>query len=250
MAADFRLGIQSYCFRTFKTLPELIEALSAVGLKYVEIWPGHQDPGADEAELRTVLNTLAANGITMDSFGLATFTADEAPARKVLEFCKMAGVKAVTADVRGDDLDAAIANAERLAEEFDINLAIHNHGRKHQWGHPDQLDELFARTSKRIGLCLDTAWMLDCGIDPLDALGKYADRLYGVHLKDFIFDADGNHEDVIIGTGGLDLPELMRRLNAMNFDGYMSLEYEGEVDAPLPNVITCLEAIQDTIAAL
>jgi len=248
MAADFRLGIQSYCFRTFKTLDELIQALRAVGLKYVEIWPGHQDPAADEAELRAMLDTLAANGITMDSFGLVAFGADEAPARKAMEFCKMAGVKAVTADVR--DGDAGVANAEKLADQFDINLAIHNHGRRHHLGHPDQLDALFAGTSERFGLCLDTAWMLDSGVDPLDALARYADRLYGVHLKDFSFDADGNPEDVIVGAGGLDLPEFLRRLDAMDYDGYMSLEYEGEADAPLPNVMKCLEAIREAIAAL
>ncbi len=159
----------------------------------------------------------------------------------------MAGVRAISADV--DDDDDAIMLTEKLSEEFDINIAIHNHGKEHRWGRMEQLDELFARTTKRFGLCLDTAWMLDVDVDPLIALNKYADQLFGVHLKDFTFDGDGKQRDVIIGSGGLDLHELIRRLDAMDFGGYMSLEYEGEVDDPLPAVIECLDVVNAAIDA-
>ena len=248
MAVDFPLGIQSYCFRTYRTLDDLIGALKAVGLRYVELWPGHQDPKADEAVLQSTLRTLRANGITMNAFGQIVFKTDEAAARAALGFCRMAGIKAITATVADDP--QAIALAERLAEEYDVNLAIHNHGRKDRWGRMDQLDELFARTSRRFGLCLDAAWMIDSGDDPVAAVDKYADRLMGVHLKDFIFDAEGKPVDVIVGEGHLDLGEFLRRLAAIGFDGYMSLEYEGQADAPLPNVIKCLQAIRGAIASL
>ncbi|MFW6155376.1 MAG: sugar phosphate isomerase/epimerase family protein [Planctomycetota bacterium] len=246
MATEFPLGIQSYCFRTYKTLDELIGALKAVGLEYVELWPGHQAPTADEAELQTTLRTLQANGITMNAFGQVVFKDDEPAARAALAFCRLAGVKAITANIIDDP--AAIALAERLAEEYDVNLAIHNHGRKDRWGRTDQLDELFAKTSRRFGLCLDAAWMIDAGGDPVAAVDQYADRLMGVHLKDFSFNAEGNPVDVIVGEGNLDLPAFLRRLKAVGFDGYMSLEYEGQAEAPLPNVITCLEAIRAAMA--
>ena len=248
MAADFPLGIQSYCFRTYKTLGELIGALKAVGLEYVELWPGHQDPAADEAVLRETLRTLQANTITINAFGQVGFTDDEARARAALGFCRMAGIKAITATVAADP--AAIALAERLADEYDVDLAIHNHGRKHRWGRMDQLDELFAKTSRRFGLCLDAAWMIDAGDDPVAAVDKYADRLMGVHLKDFTFDAEGKPVDVIVGEGNLALPAFLGRLAAVEFDGYMSLEYEGQADAPLPNVIKCLDAIRAAMASL
>ena len=86
MAADFRLGIQSYCFRKFLPLESLIDCLKKVGLKYVEIWPGHQSFDADPAELQRMLDTLASNDITMDSYGQVKFTGDEQTARKVFEF--------------------------------------------------------------------------------------------------------------------------------------------------------------------
>jgi sugar phosphate isomerase/epimerase len=246
MAADFPLGIQSYCFRNFKPLDRLIDCLRQVGLKHVEIWPGHLSMDSDPADMQQALDTLAANGITVSSCGQIAFKGDEAATRKVFEFCKMAGITAVTADL----VPEAREITRKLCDEYDVNLAIHNHGRKHALGRMEQLDELFAATSKRVGLCLDTAWLLDVGQDPLRAVERYSDRLYGVHLKDFAFDADGKPRDVIIGQGGLNLPKLMALLNDMNWSGYLSLEYEGNPDDPMAEVQTCVQAVQDAVAAL
>lgn len=246
MAAEFRLGIQSYCFRKFLALEELVGALKEAGLSYVEIWPRHIPADADPAEQDRALGTLRENGITVDSYGVVRFGADEAANRKVLEFCRKAGVRAVSADPDPDALELA----QRLCDEYDINLAVHNHGRKHRYGRCDQLDKLFAETSPRIGLCLDTAWLLDVGEDPVEAAERYGERLYGVHLKDFVFDEEGRPEDVIVGTGGLDLPAFMAKLRDLNFSGYLSLEYEGDPENPLPKVKECIAAVRKVLAEM
>lgn len=246
MPADFRLGIQSYCFRKFRPLEPLIECLKAVGLKYVEIWPKHLPFEAEADEIRSSLATLAANGISLESYGQVSFDANQQQTRAVFEFAKLAGISAITADVAAD----AVQVTDSLCQEYDINLAIHNHGRNHCYGTMAQLDELFAATSKRFGICLDTAWMLDAGDDPLVAVERYADRLYGVHLKDFVFDADSKPQDVIIGTGGLDLPRLMKLLDDMDYTGYLSLEYEGNPKDPMDEVKACVQAVQIAIAGL
>ena len=38
--------------------------------------------------------------------------------------------------------------------------------------------------------------MLDSGGDPLAVADKFRDRLYGLHVKDFVFKPDGKPEDV------------------------------------------------------
>ena len=246
MGADFRLGIQSYCFRNFLPLNELVDALNKVSLRYVEIWPKHIPYTGSKEEQQKALDTLKENNITMDSYGQVVFSADEKAARQAMEFSKLAGIKAVTAHVEPDGIQAA----EKLTEEFGISLAIHNHGRKHIYGTFAQLDELFSKTSERFGLCLDTAWFLDAGEEPLEALEKYKGRIFGVHLKDFTFDDQGNHEDVIIGTGGLKLPEFIRRLNDADYNGYLSLEYEGNPDDPFDDVIECSKQLQEAVNEL
>ena len=246
MSAEFRLGIQSYCFRKFLPLPELMGALDEAGLSYVEIWPRHLSYEVGRFEQVEALAALKSRNITVDSYGQVRFTDDEASARGVFEFAKLAGIKAITSDVDPD----AVGMLEGLTEEYGINLAIHNHGRKHRYGRFDQLQPIFGRTSKRFGLCLDTAWFLDAGCEPLEAIDRFEDRIYGVHLKDFVFDEQGNHEDVIIGTGGLDMPGLMKKLENIGFNGYLSIEYEGDADNPVPAVKECVQVAQEVIAGL
>jgi len=246
MAAEYRLGIQSYCYRKFDTLEGLMGALDASGLAYVEIWPRHLSYQLDRSEQEAALAALKARNIAMDSYGQVRFANDEAEARAVFEFAKLAGIRAITSDIDEDAIDML----EKLTEEYGINLAVHNHGRNHRYGRFDQLDPIFGRTSERFGLCLDTAWFLDAGCEPLEAVDRYGDRVYGVHLKDFVFDDEGKHQDVIIGTGGLDMPGLMKKLENLGFNGYLSIEYEGDVDDPIPAVKECVQVAQDVIAGL
>lgn len=246
MPAQFKLGIQSYTFRTFKSIPSLVDALTQCGLSYVEVWPGHLSHDAEQGEKDAAFELCAQKGITVDSYGQAVFKGDTTHDRGALAFAKYAGIKAITADVDPQVYEST----ERLCNEFDVNLAIHNHGRNHRYGHIAQIKDVFARTGPRFGLCLDTGWLIDAGEDPIEALDLFADRIYGVHLKDFTYNEQNEREDVIIGTGGLDLPGFMRKLDSLEFNGYLSIEYEGDADDPIPNMHKCVEAAQEAIDAL
>ena len=109
------------------------------------------------------------------------------------------------------------------------------------------LNQVFDNTSDRIGLCLDTAWALDAGEDPVAMAEKFGDRLYGVHFKDFTFDTARKHKDVVVGTGNLDLAGLYEVLKKIDFTGYAVLEYEGDVDNPVPALSECVEVIKKTM---
>lgn len=247
MSAEFRLGIQSYCFRKFQPLSALVDCLNQVGLEYVELWPGHLDFQAGEDEILAGLQQVRDAGLTVDSYGAVGLDTDEEKTRALLEFCRTAGLDAVTI---GDVAPAAYDMTQALCDEYEVNLAFHNHGRRHRLGSFDVLEDLFEQTSPRFGLCLDTAWALDSDEDPVAGVDRFADRLYGVHLKDFTFDEDGRPEDVIVGTGGLDLPALMERLDSIDFSGFLSLEYEGNPDDPMDEVQECMRAVMEAIARL
>jgi sugar phosphate isomerase/epimerase len=246
MSAEFRLGIQSYCFRKFQPLSALIDCLKQVGLQYVEVWPGHLDHNAGADAVRKGLNALKDAGITIDSYGVVGVGADEAADRALFEFARLAGLRAFSIGGLKDD---AIDVVESLCEEYSINVAIHNHGRRHEFGSFDVLEDLFDRTSSRIGLCMDTAWALDSDEDPVAGVDRFGDRLYGVHLKDFVFEADHKPKDVIIGAGGLDLPAYLDALDSVGFDGYMSLEYEGNADDPMDEVMACMQVVKKAAGA-
>lgn len=237
MAAQ--LGIQSYCFRAFIEADKLIEALNASDVDRVEICGVHWQPGGDVSP-EELVKTYTDAGITITSFGVHRFADDEAAARPVFELARVAGFDTISADFTPGGVEVV----ERLCKEYGKKVALHNHGRKHRLGPVYALQELFDATSPNVGLCLDTAWMLDSGDDPVAVAERFQDRLYGLHLKDFIFDRAGKPEDVVVGTGNLDLPALAALLKSAGFDGYLTLEYEGDVDDPVPSVKKCVEEIR------
>ena len=153
-------------------------------------------------------------------------------------------MKGITSTFKLDAAPQCFKTAERLADEFGINIAIHNHGGRDWLGNRDMLRRVFATTGPRIGLCLDTAWALDAGEDPLKMAEMFGQRLYGLHIKDFVFDRARRPEDVIVGTGNLDLPRLIGLLKKLDFNGYACLEYEGDVDNPVPALKKCVEAVK------
>ena len=141
-------------------------------------------------------------------------------------------------------MPACYRTAEKLAEEYDINLAIHNHGGRHWLGSAQSLEAVFQQTGPRIGLMLDTAWAQHSHEDPVELATRFADRLYGLHVKDFMFDSSGQHRDVVVGTGNLDLASLDAALAASDFAGAVILEYEGDVEDPIPALRECVEKLR------
>ena len=242
------LSVQSYCFRTYASHAEVIEAVKAVGLSAVELCRAHLVlDGSQDAE--PVVKQYADAGVAISSYGVTKFTTDEAAARRVFEFAKLAGFSAISTSVGRADADAVFAMLGKLGDEYDVNLAIHNHGRRDWLGPVWSLEDVFAKTSPRIGLCLDTAWMLDAAGDPLAVAARFADRLFGVHIKDFVFGRDGKPADVIVGTGNLDLPKLVAQLRTQAYGGHLTLEYEGDKDDPVPSTKACVAALQTACSA-
>jgi len=110
------------------------------------------------------------------------------------------------------------------------------------------LAAVFAQTGPAIGLTLDAAWALDAGENPVALAEKFADRLYGLHLKDFVFDRARRPQDVVVGTGNLDLPGLFATLRKVGFAGSLILEYEGDVQNPVPALKQCVAAVARELA--
>ena len=236
------LAVQSWCLRNYKTSAEVIAKVKELGLRRIELCGVHCDFNKPEG-FAEVVNAYKAAGIQIVSIGVEGFGPDEAAARKRFEFAKLAGCKVISANFAPATFLATLPVVYRLSEEFGINLAIHNHGGYHWLGSGEILDWVFSFTRPSIGLNMDTAWAMDARQDPLKWADRYAARLYAVHIKDFTFDRARQSTDVVVGTGNLNLPKLLEILKARGFKGEMILEYEGDVQNPIPALQKCVEAI-------
>jgi inosose dehydratase len=71
---------------------------------------------------------------------------------------------------------------ERCAERG-LRAAFHPHAATYVES-PDETDALLSRTSKELGVCIDTGHTVVGGGDPIELARRYADRLVHFHLKD------------------------------------------------------------------
>jgi sugar phosphate isomerase/epimerase len=242
MDMDKQLAVQSYCYCGFKENETVVKMVKESGYSAIELCAVHVDFN-DESTFDEVISLYQDNGISIVSIGVEGFKNDEASERKRFEFAKKAGVSLISANFSPDTFHEAFPAAQKLADEYDINLAIHNHGGRHWLGCSQILSYVYSVTSPRIGLCLDTGWALHSHEDPVQMAEKFADRLYTLHIKDFVFDKTGQHEDVIVGTGILDKNGLFETLDKNGFSGPVIIEYEGDKDNPVPALKKCQEAM-------
>ena len=205
------LAIQSYCLRGFKSNQEVVEKVKECGLKKIELCGVHVD-FMNEESFAGVIETYQSGGVDIVSIGVQSFNNQPENEEKYFQFAQQAGCKVIAANFAPESVPDCYRTAEQLADKYDVKLAIHNHGGKHWLGSTQMLNVVFSQTSSRIGLMLDTAWALDAGEDPHQMVETFKERLYGLHLKDFIFDKQRNPEDVVIGQGSIDVEDLFTKL--------------------------------------
>lgn len=240
------LGVQSWCFRGFKENEKVIQLVKQCGLSKVELCAVHAD-FTDEKTFDDVIGTYRKAGVAIISIGVQSFSNDRKTETKFFQFARKAGAKVISADFAIDTVPSSFRTAGKLADKYDINLAIHNHGGRHWLGSVAMLRNTFSKTSERIGLCLDTAWAIDSGEDPIAMAESFRGRLYALHIKDFVYDKARKPHDVVVGQGNLDLKKLMKILKDMRFAGASILEYEGDVDNPAPAIKRCVTAVRGAV---
>lgn len=136
-------------------------------------------------------------------------------------------------------MDHVRAVCER-ANHWGVRPVIHPHA----GGYIEFSDEIEAMLDAIpydiAGLCLDTGHLYYSGMDPVEWLKKYADRLDYVHFKDVnetvyravlqekirFFDGCGKGAMCPIGTGALDYPAIRQTLDEIKYAGYITIEQE------------------------
>ncbi|MCL2647252.1 MAG: sugar phosphate isomerase/epimerase [Phycisphaerales bacterium] len=242
------LAVQSYCFRHFKTIDGLIAQTKEIGLSRVELCEVHFDFN-NEAIFEPTAEQFKKAGVQVSSIGVQGFKGDLINEEKWFRFCKLAGAKMISASFNINSVPVSYKLAEALAEKYDLVLGIHNHGGYAWMGNSTMLDYVLRNTGPRMGLCIDSAWCMHAGEDPLKWAERFNERLFGVHVKDFVFDRAGKGEDVVVGTGNLKLPEFMKLvLKAPKLTAVM-LEYEGDRENPGPKLRECVAKIKEAVAS-
>lgn len=241
----FPIGVQSYSLRNY-SVEEAIRHLQGMGVHYVEMFSKHLDPNGTPEQDAAVKKLLAAADIKLTAHGVNNFSKNHEANKKVFDFAKRIGFKTITANPQPDAFDSL----DKLVAEYDIRIAIHNHGPGALFDKLEGLTKAIKGHDKRIGACVDCGHYIRSGEDPVKCVLELGDRVYGVHLKDEKEANTKASSNVIIGKGHLDLVALFKALRQVKFpaDGALSLEYEANPMNPIDDMKACLEAAKEAIA--
>ena len=253
-ALGWKLGAGTYTFNHF-SLFEAIDKIDSCGLKYVEIFPEHVIGGGTEGTMdynmdplvrNNVLKKLNDKGETLIAYGVVT-PKSEAAWRQLFEFGKAMGIQTFTSEP--DEKDMPLLS--KLCDEYQINVAIHNHPYpKHYWN-PDTLLAAIKGQSKRIGACADIGHWIRSGLNPVECLAKLKGHVLHVHMKDLEYKAgkdDGAEDrDVHWGTGIANVPGVIEELKKQHFKGMISAEYERNWDNNVPDVVASVKYFRNAL---
>ncbi|MCE2490125.1 MAG: sugar phosphate isomerase/epimerase [Anaerolineae bacterium] len=148
-----------------------------------------------------------------------------------------------------------LATGAEYASQSGITLVLENHGQIA--GRSDQVRAIIeAVGSPALRSNLDTGNFLLVGEDPPQAATALADLVALVHLKDFTHASpdEGGHAyrdlvgqlytGAIVGEGLVDLQAIHDVLTRQGYTGWLSLEYEGNIEPLQDAVPRCLAAMR------
>jgi len=244
----WRLGCQAYSFNRF-TFYEAVDKVASLGLHCIEAYPGQKlsktdktpmGPSMSAAQRKDVLKKLSDAGVKAVNFGVGGY------GRREFEFAKEMEIETLVCEAPPKALEAV----DKLCEEFDMRVALHNHPKPSFYWNPNTVLEVCKDRSPRIGVCCDTGHWARSGLKPLDCLRKLEGRIISFHFKDLNKFGDRSAHDVPWGTGVCDVKAMLTEIHRQKIKAVFSIEYEHNWTNSLPEIAKCVEYFDKTAAEL
>jgi sugar phosphate isomerase/epimerase len=194
------------------------------------------------------LADYATPGIKLHAAGAIYFAKDEdADIHDKFEYCKRAGIGVIVA---GDPTIETLPRIEKFVKQYDIRIAIHNHGPEDKlWPSPLDVLKAVKNMDTRIGCCIDVGHTARAGTDVVEAIRAAGPRLFNLHMKDLANFQD-KESQVAVGEGVMPVRKMFEALIAIKYDGFVDLEYEIHADDPMPGVIASFAYMRGVLAGM
>ncbi len=243
--SPIRLGVASYSLRNFDPA-HVIDAMKQLRTPLLNLKDTHL-PLTPADQVAAKAEAYRAAGMKLTAAGTIYFLKDDDDdIRAKFEYVKSAGITLIV----GAPTHQTLARVEKFAKQYDVRVAIHNHGPEDkEW--PSPLDVLAAvkTMDPRMGCCVDVGHTMRAGTDVVDALRKAGPRLFDIHMKDL---ADGKLKEsqVAVGEGIMPVREIFQQLITMKYPGNVDLEYEIHADNPLPGMMESFAYMRGVLSGL
>ncbi|WP_299092844.1 sugar phosphate isomerase/epimerase [uncultured Metabacillus sp.] len=243
---------------------QAIEWIADQGGEHIEIVPMGFSLDDNPALTDAIRQKAEAVGIEISNYAIGAnfITSDEGQYEQEIErvlkqvdIANGLGVKRMRHDVAWrpigeisiqqfeEDLPKLANACKRIADyaaAYDITTSVENHGYFVQAS--DRVQTLLYHVNKaNFKTTLDTGNFLCVDENPISAIKKNISDASMVHIKDFYYrtgnqdpgegwfqTASGNYlRGSIVGHGDIDMYEVIKVIKHSNYDGYISIEFEG-----------------------
>ena len=245
----FAIGCQAWTFKEF-TVFEAIEKTAQAGGKIIELFPKQRysaedgklkfDHNSTDEMIAKVKAKLEEQKVIAVNYGVVDIPQDEAEARKIFEFAKKMGLRAITTEA-----EKSIDTIEKLVKEYDIMVAFHDHPKRpndpnYKMWDPNHILALVKDRDQRIGACADIGHWVRSGLKPIECLKILKGRVVSSHMKDLTEFGKVEAHDLPYGTGVSGIADVLAELHAQGFNGNICVEYEYNWQKSLPEVAQCI----------
>ena len=224
------LGVAGYTFLHFD-IPQSIQMMQRVDVHFMSIKDFHLPLNSSQEKIDEVKMQFQDAGITIYAVGVIYMKTKEA-VDQAFDYAKKVGVPVI---VGVPDYDL-IGYSEQKVKEYNIKLAIHNHGPEDKlYPGPGEVYERIKDRDSRMGLCLDIGHAMRAGTDPAKAVKEYGKRIFDLHVKD-VTKPEKDGQAIEAGRGIINFPAFIKALRKVNYPGHCSIEFEKDMMDPLPGI--------------
>ena len=225
-AATIKLGVATYSLREMSRA-DAIAAIQSLDVRYVNVKSVHLPYESLPAEPAADRKAFEDAGLTIDGGGVIYLQQDDDDdIRRYFEYAKAARLPLMVIGAT----PTTLPRIERFVHEYDIPVAIHNHGPEDKYfPAPHDALALIGDMDPRMGVCVDLGHTARTGADVVEELVKSGDRLFDVHAHDAA-------SQCVVGEGAMPMDRIFQQLADMNYQGCVDLEYEINPEDPLPGM--------------
>jgi inosose dehydratase len=242
-----KLGVASVSFSKFSA-DEVIAALKTVRITNVSLYKTHCPWDGTAEACRAAARKFTDAGLTVTGSGVIDLPNNEASVRKSFENARAAGLPTMVCKPALD----AYPLVEKFVKEFDLKLAVHNHGPEDKvYPSPYIAWDAIQAFDKRIGLCIDVGHAARSGVDPVEAIHKCHTRLYDIHFKDSTAPAgSAKDEPVEVGRGRLNIKGMLAALLEVKYQHIVAFEYEKRGNDQVAGLAESVAYVRKVLAEL
>lgn len=245
-AGAFKLGVASYSLREYSRALA-IRCIQELRTPYVSVKEFHLPYRSSPEELERGRREFERAGLHIMSGGNIAFQKDDPDdVRRYFEYARMCGMPMMVCAPTHSNL----STVEKFVKEYNIRIAIHNHGPEDkQFPTPQSVLQVVRDMDPRCGLCLDAGHTARAGANVIESIAEAGSRLFDMHIKDLrTFEPHAVQCDV--GEGRMPIPGIFKQLQKMGYQGCVNLEYEINGDNPLPGMKISFSYMRGVLAGM